>query len=165
MQIRTERGDDAAAIRALTTEAFEGHPHSSGTEAKIVDALRAADALSLSLVALENDGLVGHVAFSAVTIGDRGKGWYGLGPVSVRPARQGSGIGRALIVEGLERLRLLGASGVVLIGDPAYYARFGFIPASAAGYGDVPPDYVQFLAFGDAIPEGEIVFHASFDAA
>ena len=85
MNIRAEIPEDAAIIRAITSAAFEGAPHSSGTEAAIVDALRAAGALTVSLVAVQNGEIVGHVAFSPVTIDCKSTGWLGLGPVSVRP--------------------------------------------------------------------------------
>ena len=107
MIIRTERPLDADAIGSLTSAAFKGMVHSSGTEAAIVDALRREGALALSLVAEKDGLLVGHVAFSPVTIDGKAGGWFGLGPVSVLPAQQRSGTGSALIREGLERLKKL----------------------------------------------------------
>ncbi|MCT2557686.1 N-acetyltransferase [Tsuneonella sp. YG55] len=126
ISIRAERPGDAAAIRAVTADAFAGVPYSDGSESGIIDALRAAGDLSLSLVA-ETDGTVaGHVAFSPVVIEGGEDGWFGLGPVSVRPDLQRLGIGSRLIGTGIAELRLRAARGVVLVGDPAYYARFGF---------------------------------------
>src|SRR5690606_20299677 len=113
-------------VGALTAAAFAGVPYASGTEPAIIAALRAAGALRLSLVAAEGQELLGHVAFSPVIIGGRDRGWLGLGPLSVRPDRQRRGIGSALVRTGLERLRRDGAGGCVLLGDPAYYRRFGF---------------------------------------
>lgn len=161
MDIRPERADDKAVIRALTTQAFAGAPHSAGTEAGIVDRLRADEALTLSLVADDAGVIVGHVAFSPVSIGDV-DGWFGLGPVSVAPARQGQGIGAALIVEGLARLREHGANGCVLLGDPAYYARFGFAHDPAIIYPGPPPEYFQALAFGDRRVAGIVTYHPAF---
>lgn len=162
MLIRPEQPEDTDAIRALTTEAFASAPHSSGTEAAIVDALRAAGALTLSLVASEGNEIVGHVAFSPVTIDGAERGWFGLGPVSVRPGRQRGGIGSGLIREGLRRLRESG--GCVLLGDPAYYGRFGFAADPALVLEGVPPGYFMRLAFGAETPAGTVRYHAAFDA-
>ncbi|WP_038364489.1 N-acetyltransferase [Bosea sp. UNC402CLCol] len=165
MPIRPEQPADAAAIRALTTEAFAAAPHSSGTEAAIIDGLRAAGALTLSLVAVEDDEIVGHVAFSPVTIDGTERGWFGLGPVSVRPGRQRSGVGSELIREGLQRLREIGAGGCVLLGDPGYYGRFGFAADPALVLEGVPPEYFMRLAFGAGVPAGTVRYHAAFDGA
>jgi len=164
MEIRPEQAGDAPTIDRLTNAAFENVPYSRKTEAAIVDALRARGALTISLVAVENGEIIGHVAFSPATVGDTGRHWYGVGPISVWPSQQRKGIGQALIREGLERLRHLGATGVVLVGDPGYYGRFGFLSDPALRCGDVPSEYVQHLAFTDALPRGEIVFHPGFDA-
>lgn len=167
MQIRTEQPADAEAIRALTTEAFATAPHSSGTEAAIVDALRKAGALTLSLVAVENGEtsgeILGHVAFSPVTIDGAERAWFGLGPVSVQPPRQRGGIGSELIREGLRRLRDMGADGCVLLGDPAYYGRFGFANDPSLVLEGVPPEYFMRLGFGAAVPAGTVRYHAVFD--
>src|SRR5262245_55623298 len=93
MEIRGERPGDARAIRSITNAAFAGAEHSSGTEAAIVDALRASGAMTVSLVAVAGNEVVGHVAFSPVRIDGQDFGWYGLGPVSVRPDCQKQGIG------------------------------------------------------------------------
>ncbi|MBB6470448.1 GNAT family N-acetyltransferase [Aminobacter carboxidus] len=164
MNIRPEQPADIDTIRALTRAAFANAPYSSQTEAAIVDALRDAGALTLSLVAEDNGEVVGHVAFSPVTVGGDA-GWYGLGPVSVWPESQSRGIGQSLIRHGLETLRQIGAKGCVLIGDPAYYSRFGFVADPTVSYGDIPPEYVQRLAFGQHMARGEIVYHAGFGAS
>jgi putative acetyltransferase len=163
MIIRLENEGDADAIHALTAAAFQGKPYSDGTEAHVVDALRAAGALTISLVAEDYDEMVGHVAFSPVTINGQPGRWYGLGPVSVTPARQRQGVGTALIKTGLSQLRALGADGCVLLGDPAYYGRFGFVSDPALRYRDVNPGYVQWLSFTGEAPAGEVVFHPAFD--
>lgn len=165
MPIRPEQPADTEAIRALTTEAFATAPHSSGTEAAIVDALRAAGALTLSLVAVEDGEIVGHVAVSSVTIDGAERGWFGLGPVSVRSSRQRGGIGSELIREGLRRLRAMGAAGCVLLGDPAYYGRFGFTNDPALVLEGVPPEYFMRLGFGAEPPAGTARYHAAFDGA
>ncbi|NND89451.1 MAG: N-acetyltransferase, partial [Granulosicoccus sp.] len=104
MLIRREQADDHHAIHRLTTDAFAGQSYSDGTEPAIVDGLRAAGDLTLSLVAVKNDAVVGHVAFSPVRIGESNSDWYGLGPISVKPDLQRNGIGSALIIEGLRLL-------------------------------------------------------------
>ena len=103
--IRDERPGDFVAIAALTQAAFRDAEHSDGTEPAIVERLRTDGDLTLSLVA-EDGELLGHAAFSPVTVSDGSTGWYGLGPVSVSPHRQREGIGSALIRVGLERLRV-----------------------------------------------------------
>ena len=166
VEIEEERAEDVAAIREVTAAAFAQAPHGSGTEAAIVEALREAGALSLSLVAREGSELVGHVAFSAVTIGSGAASkWFGLGPVSVSPDRQRSGIGSALIEAGLERLREMGADGCVLVGDRAYYRRFGFEVDDGLRYGDLPPGLLQKLSFTGSEAVGEVRYHAAFDGA
>ena len=169
MRIRPEQPADSDAIRALTTEAFATAPHSSGTEAAIVDGLRAAGALTLSLVAVEDDEksneILGHVAFSPVTIDGAERDWFGLGPVSVKPGRQRGGIGAGLIREGLRRLREMGAAGCVLLGDPGYYGRFGFATDPALVLEGVPPAYFMRLGFGAEPPAGTVRYHAAFDGA
>ncbi|MGF6306121.1 putative acetyltransferase [Bradyrhizobium sp. i1.8.4] len=164
MQIRDERPQDAAAISRITTAAFDKALHSSGTEARIVEALRQAGALTVSLVTTSDDGdIVGHVAFSPVQI-DRTPGrWYGLGPVSVTPDLQRQGIGGALIREGLARLAAMNADGCVLLGDPAYYSRFGFVSDPALTYGGKPSPYFQRLVFKGGSQKGDVSYHSAFD--
>lgn len=161
MLLRTERPGDKAAIHALTTAAFRAMPYSSGTEAAIVDRLRRACALTLSLVAERDGMIVGHVAFSPVSI----DAWSGLGPVSVRPDLQRQGIGSALIRAGLGRLRADGTGGCVVLGDPRYYARFGFAADPSLWYGEGPGPYFQYLCFHGPLPAGEVRFHDAFDEA
>jgi len=169
MQIRPERPQDAATIHALTEAAFAGLPFSHQTEAQVVEGLRAAGALTLSLVATEADmgadQILGHVAFSPVTVEGEFAGWYALGPVSVWPARQRTGIGQALIRDGLQRLRALGAGGCVLLGNPAYYRRFGFENDPGLYVVDAPRGAFQCLTLNGARPKGEVRFHPAFDVA
>jgi putative acetyltransferase len=97
--IRQENPADIPSIHALTKAAFLNAPHTAHAEQFIVDALRAAKALSASLVADDNGNVVGHVAISPVSIPDNTQGWYGLGPVSVSPALQRQGIGSRLMAD------------------------------------------------------------------
>lgn len=165
MIIRAETASDSTVIRSVTEAAFLGAEHSSGTEGAIVDALRDAGALTLSLVAEQDGAMVGHVAFSPVRIGGRDLGWFGLGPVSVLPSLQRGGIGKTLIEAGLEQLRQRGASGCVVLGDPAYYGRFGFTADHELHYPDVPPEYFQSMPWTGASAEGEVSYHPAFGAA
>lgn len=165
MQIRQERPEDATTIRALTDAAFKDMPFSDQTEADVIDALRAAGALALSLVATEGGEIIGHVAFSPVRISGEPGAWYGLGPVSVWPDHQRTGIGQALIREGLRRLHAMSAGGCVLLGDPAYYCRFGFEADPGLYYLGAPTWAFQRLTLNGSRPSGEVSFHPAFDAS
>ena len=164
LQVRPETASDAAAIHALTAAAFLEAPHTDHTEQFVVDALRKAGALSISLVAEQGRVILGHVAVSPVLISDGSTGWHGLGPISVDPKAQGRGIGSLLMREALVRLGQLGASGCVLLGEPNYYARFGFRPDPALVLPDVPPEYFQALSFGPSLARGVVTYHAAFGA-
>ena len=162
--IRPEAPSDAPVIDAVVTSAFLSAPHRSGTEAAIVRALRNAGALTLSLVAVTGGKLIGHVAASPVTIGAVSSGWYGLGPVAVLPQEQGHGVGSRLVEQALRRLRQQGAAGCVVLGEPAYYGRFGFAVQPGMVLGGVPPGYLQALAFDGATPQGAVRYHPDFEA-
>ncbi len=165
MQIRLERPDDATTIHALTDTAFKGMPFSDDTEARVIDGLRVAGALALSLVATQGEDIVGHVAFSPVRINGELSDWYGLGPVSVWPDRQRRGVGQAQNREGLRRLQSMGAGGCVLLGDPAYYARFGFENDPDLHHAGAPPWAFQCLTLNGPRPRGEVDFHPAFDGS
>jgi putative acetyltransferase len=162
MLVRPETPRDFDAIREINLEAFKGHPFSRQTEHLIVEGLRAANALALSLVAEADGVVVGHIAFSAASIGGVIAGLYLLGPVAVRPDFQGRGIGRALIEEGLGTLRTRAAYGCVLVGDPAYYGRFGFRSQPPIWCEGVPQENVLFLAMQGEAPTGEVRHHPAF---
>lgn len=161
ISIRDELPADLAAIEAVTIEAFGTAEHSSGTEQFIVRALRDSGQLAVSLVAEEDGRILGHVAVSPVTIST---GWYGLGPVSVVPGRQGKGIGTMLITRALAELRASGAVGCVVLGEPGYYSRFGFKGEPRLVLPDVPAEYFQAIVFNGTFPAGEVAYHASFEA-
>ncbi len=162
--IRAETPDDAAAINAITTAAFREVPHSGHTEQFIVAALRAAGQLSVSLVAEADGRLCGHVALSPVHIEDGSPAWFGLGPVSVLPALQRRGIGQQLIGTALQALRDRAAGGCVVLGNPAYYGRFGFRSVPGLVLPGVPAEYFQAMAFGPRMAQGRVGYHAAFDA-
>ncbi|HKT86501.1 MAG TPA: N-acetyltransferase [Novosphingobium sp.] len=163
--IRPERGEDAFAIRKMVTAAFANASHSSGTESQIIDALRASGMLALSLVAQAAGEIVGHVAFSPVTHDGTDLSWVGLGPAAVHPDYQRRGVGARLIEAGLSRLREAGANGCVVLGDPAYYCRFGFANDRALSYPGVPAEYFQCLPFDGPLPAGTVAYHGSFEAS
>ena len=162
MKIRPERPGDETAIAELVDEAFLLAEHRDGTEAAIVERLRAADALTLSLVAEEKTELIGHIAFSPVTIDAENCGWLGLGPIAVLPECQRRGVGAALILEGLAILRDLGARGCVLVGEPSYYGRFGFKADNRLTFPGPPVQYFQALSFRRDMPSGVVSYHPAF---
>ena len=124
--LREERPEDTREIRALVTAAF-GQPE----EADLVEALRTANDLTLSLVAEEGGKIIGHIALSRLKSPANS---VALAPVSVAPDRQGGGIGGALIREAIARANAAGETLVFVLGDPAYYSRFGFSTATAAPF-------------------------------
>ncbi|WP_454851405.1 GNAT family N-acetyltransferase [Rhizobium binxianense] len=162
MFIRFETAADADAIHALTYAAFEPMPFSDNTEAQIIRDLRAAGDLTISLVAEEGDEIIGHVAFSPVTIDGVHNGWFGLGPISVRSDRQRQGVGKSLILKGLELLKERGASGCALIGNPDIYSRAGFGNDGGLRYGDLDARFVQRIVFKGQPPSGMLKFAPAF---
>jgi putative acetyltransferase len=162
--IREEHTGDTGHIAKVTSEAFADHPHSDHTEQFIVDALRRSNALAVSLVAEVSGAVVGHIAFSLVAISDGSSAWYGLGPVSVIPDLQRHGIGQQLVVRGLEKLQARGAKGCVVLGEPAFYGRFGFARNPDIWLTGVPPEFFQSLPFGAEQVRGEVRYHAAFSA-
>jgi putative acetyltransferase len=162
--IRDETRDDVCSITEVTTAAFATLEISDDTEQFVIEALRAANALTVSLVAEMDGRVIGHIAFSPVTLSDGTPDWYGLGPVSVLPEHQRRGFGRALIEEGLSRLRDMDARGCCLVGHPHYYGRFGFEHPSGLGLEGVPPEVFFALSFDGRIPQGTVAFHKGFKA-
>lgn len=160
--VRNERPGDQKAISEVTRDAFRSHAHSDQTEHLIIDALRSAGALTVSLVAERNGEILGHIAFSPVTISDGSSMWFGLGPVSVAPQYQNQGIGKLLIQTGLAALRERRARGCVLVGEPAYYNRFGFVHDPALIYPGLPPQYFLVLPLGAHRAKGEVTYHPAF---
>lgn len=162
MIVRPERAGDEAAIRAVTEAAFRTQPMSDGREPAIIDGLRSDGDLALSLVADIDGAVVGHIAFSPVSIADGSVEWYGLGPVSVRPDRHRQGIGGHLIREGIARMREVDAQGIVLLGDPTFYGRFGFEHDPALAFPGPPPEYFQRLIIGRDAPRGVVTYAPAF---
>ena len=160
MLIRDERPGDIPAISRLVTQALRLLPQATGTEAGIVERLRAEGALALSLVAEDDGGVVGYLAASAARIGCQ-DGWGVIGPLVVLPARHRQGIGSALMAHALARLRET-CRGAALVGDPAYYGRFGFRAFPGLQVAGCPPEVVQALPFEGEAPCGELVHHPAF---
>jgi putative acetyltransferase len=162
--IRNETEADVNAIAEVTVAAFKTLEISRHTEQFIVEALRAANALTVSLVAELEGRVIGHIAFSPVTLSDGTRNWYGLGPVSVLPEHQRRGIGKALIREGLSRLKDMNAQGCCLVGHPDYYRQFGFENVPGLAHEGVPPEVFFALSFDGHIPQGTVDFHEGFKA-
>jgi len=164
MIIRNETDADIDAITEVTMAAFESLQISHHTEQFIIEALRAARALTVSLVAELDGRVIGHIAFSPVTISDGTRNWYGLGPVSVWPEHQRKGIGKALIREGLSRLKKLKAQGCCVVGHPEYYRKLGFRNVPGLGIEGVPQEVFFALSFHGHTPESTVAFHDAFKA-
>lgn len=162
--IRNETDADIGAITKVTEAAFETLEVSNQTEQFIIEALRAAGALAVSLVAELDGRVVGHVAFSPVAISNGTPDWYGLGPVSVLPEYQRQGIGKALINEGLSQLKSTQARGCCVVGHPEYYRKFGFDNTAGLILEGVPPEVFFTLPFDGKTPQGTATFHEGFRA-
>ena len=162
--IRNETDADVTAITEVTITAFKTLEISDHTEQFIIKALRAAKALTVSLVAELDGRVIGHIAFSPVTISDGTRSWCGLGPVAVLPEYQRNGIGKALIQEGLSRLKSLNARGCCLVGHPEYYRKVGFKNMPELVYEGVPPEVFLALCFDRHSPQGTVMFHEGFKA-
>lgn len=162
INIRSEESTDIPKIRNVIKTAFETISYSNQKEHLLVDELREAEALDLSLVAELKKEIVGHIAFSKVLINGQNVDWYGLAPVSVHPDYQNKGIGSKLIREGLERMNKSGAKGCVLLGEPKYYNRFGFRQSDQLTLEGVPAEYFLVKSYTDNIPEGTVEYHPLF---
>jgi len=162
--IRSETDADVSAITEVTVAAFKTLEISNHTEQFIIAALRVAKALTISLVAEVDGRVIGHIAFSPLTISDGTRNWYGLGPVSVLPEYQRQGIGKALIREGLSRLKYMNAQGCCLVGHPDYYRKFGFKNIPGLVHEGVPQEVFFALSIDGHTPQGTVTFHDGFKA-
>lgn len=169
MILRDERAGDVARITDIQYAAFKNHPlHAPGaepTEHRIVERLRASGDLTLSLLAEEEGRAVAHLALSPAKIGADSSGWLLLGPIGVLPQLQGQGIGSALMRETLRRMEEAGALGIVLVGDPGFYGRFGFRSVPGLTWPGVPDQYVLAVCFTNQTPQGAIAGHEAFGLA
>lgn len=168
MIIRPESRHDQKEIEQLTYLAFKNHPHhdigAEPTEQIIINKLREDNALTLSLVAEDSHRILGHIAFSPITLNDQPTQWVGLGPMSVHPEYQRKGIGRSLIQQAFPLLQEMNVEGIVVLGDPNYYSRFGFDPHKELIFPDVPQEYFMAKSITEhcLIPSGIVKYHCSF---
>ena len=163
--IRAERTDDEETISQVIKSAFLGMPYADGDESELVVALRAQNALSVSLVAELEGAIVGHIAFSPARSSPGESRWYALGPVAVLPAHQRLCIGSKLVLTGLQRVFDLGAFGCVLTGNPAYYSRFGFAVSPGNAPPGEPAKFFMVKLLRGKLPTGPIHFHKAFGSA
>ncbi|MGL5815814.1 MAG: GNAT family N-acetyltransferase [Aeromonas sp.] len=163
IHIRPETRADSDAIEALTIAAFLEAPHTDHNEQLIICDLRKAGALRHSLVAEQDGIIVGHLCFSPVTISDGSQGWLGLGPIAVAPEKQGKGIGAQLMRAGLDALDSEGVAGCVVLGDPGFYGRFGFVADTRLHLPGVPAEYFMARRHGDEQASGEVSYHCAFN--
>lgn len=163
VDIRTERSTDAEPVGRLLDAAFSGP-----AEAKLVDKLRTEGAIVLALVAVRADAVVGYAAWPRLWIdtGQAAREAVGLAPLAVTPTLQGEGIGAALVEAGLARLKDRHESLVFVLGDPAYYARFGFSREMARGYECVyAGDHFMARKLDAGAPDrGRVRYPAAFNA-
>jgi len=162
--IRDEVARDHAAVRHVVASAFE-----TAAESRLVDALRERARPVVSLVAEKAGSVVGHVMFSPVSLsGHPEVPMMGLAPMAVAPEHQRTGIGSALARAGLDRCAQLGIAAVVVLGHPAYYPRFGFVPASRfeidCEYADTEEAFMAIELIDGALrtASGRIHYHAAF---
>lgn len=169
MLIRAEKESDRAAVYRINTAAFE-----TRAEAELVETLRECVQPLISLVAEVDAAVAGHIMFSPVCVSaDSRLRLMGLAPMAVAPGCQRQGIGSALVRAGLKRCKALACSAVVVLGHPAYYPRFGFLPASRFGLRceyNVPDEAFMAVelepgAFERCIHGGQrsmVFYHAAF---
>lgn len=160
--MRTEIESDYQEIYDITKCAFAPMPYSDGDEQDLINALRDADALALSLVATIDQKIVGHIAFSPAFPENGADGYYALGPVAVEPVLQKSGIGSALINAGIAILRERDAACCILVGHVDYYTRFGFKPAPHLCPDGEPADHYMILPLSSTWPISITRFHPLF---
>ena len=165
MLIRTEIPVDAAGIDRLLRSAFP-----TGAEADLVQELREDGLLTLGVVATDDEGgVVGYVAFCPVDIQGEDRNWVGLAPLAVEASLRKQGLGQQLVYEGLDSLNEFGYAAVVVLGEPAYYRRFGFKPAAShdlhCRWPGTQDAFQLFTLSDDALTHasGEVVFPAAFN--
>jgi putative acetyltransferase len=168
MIVRREGPDDHSSVAAVHSAAFGARPGERSTEARLVEDLRADGAAvpELSLVAVDGEDVVGHVMCSRGSLD--GTPLLGLGPLGVLPSHQRRGVGQALMHGVLAAADALGEPAVVLLGDPGYYCRFGFVPSAPLGVLPPQPGWakhfqVRRLSSWDDATRGTFRFAAAFD--
>lgn len=162
LHIREECDTDHAVIRSITKRAFRGVPYADGDGQDVIDRLRFTNALTLSLIAVLHQEIVGHIAFSPAKVGNGSYPWFTLGPVSVLREHQYQGIGSALIEGGLTQLREMNALGCILTGNPLYYQKFGFKPVPENAPPNEPDEFFMLKLLSSQAPDGQFAFHRAF---
>lgn len=164
MLVRPEEEKDWAAVHALNVAAFE-----SPAEANLVDVLRQQARPAISLVAEENQTVVGHIMFSPISLtGHPDLKIMGLAPMAVAQTHQRMGFGSALVRAGLERCKQLGFGAAVVLGHAGYYPRFGFVPSTRFGIGceyGVPEETFMAIELQPGYLQGKsgtVQYHAAF---
>lgn len=163
MSIRAATPRDREAIRLV-----EEHAFGQQTEAGLVDAIVAQGDAVLELVAEEEGQVVGHILFSRLYVENGGRQFpaVALAPLAVEPDFHGTGIGGALVREAHIRLKDAGESLSIVLGDPAYYGRFGYSHERAAGFtSEYQGEALQAQAWGEAPQNGELVYASAFGTA
>lgn len=167
MQIRTEQNNDQKNIEDLIYLAFTDHPHhekgAKPNEHLIYRYLKEQNQLIISLVAVKEERISGYLAASNILINEQDKKWLGLGPIAVHPNEQHKKIGSQLIKECIETAKALKFEGIVVLGEPEYYARFGFKPHPNLILADVPAEYFMILPLSEhTIPAGTVTYSDAF---
>ena len=162
IEIRDELPEDYEQIKQITIAAFTNHPYSNCREYILVEKLREKKSLTVSLVAIVNGEVAGHVAFSPIITGGSFCDWYGVGPLSVKPELQKHGIGSALMRAGMEKIKATGGKGCVLVGDLLYYARFGYHHSDVMTFPHAPKENFVVLSLGGEEISGEVEFDTAF---
>ena len=162
MIIRHEKPSDIDTITEITKVAFKDQSFSQQTEHFIIRDLRDDNALTISLVTEIDGRIVGHIAFSPVTISDGSTNWYGLGPISVLPEFQGCRIGTNMVNNGIGLLKSMNSYGCALVGLPTYYDRFGFKNYPRLIHEGVPQEVFVAKPFFGLVPKGSVEFHKAF---
>lgn len=162
IHIRSERPEDYQAIHDVTQRAFAPMPHADGDEHQIIGRLRDAGVLAVSLVAEQAARVIGQVTLTPAAPVDGAPGWYALGPIAVEPDFKHQGIGSALISSAIDWMKEQDAAGCILVGNPAYYRRFGFRPFPQFAPAGQPAQFFQVLPLRAAEPSCTISFHPLF---
>lgn len=164
LRIRPETPSDVFAIGVVVDAAFRHMPMSDHSEGVLIERLRRDGALSLSLVALIDEAIVGHIAFSHVMIDRQAGQWFGLGPLAVEPRFQRRHIGSALVNAGLDWLVTQAAAGCVVLGEPQYYGRFGFQHDPALTYCGQRHRYFQSRLLAGPAARGDVSYNSAFSS-
>jgi putative acetyltransferase len=162
--LRLEHADDHAAIYDVTKRAFTPMPFSDGDEQELIGRFRDAGVLALSLVAEMDGAVVGQITLTPAFAADGSPGWFALGPIAVAPEFQSKKIGSKLMKAAMAWLGEQDAAGCVLVGNPAYYNRFGFAQYPALAPESEPAEYYQILPLRVQEPSVVVGFHPLFYA-